>query len=367
VEEEDVPIKTWLRRGSSLAIFAVSALLAGCSFSVPQSTLDPFGPIAKMQADVFWLTTTFGVGIYVLVLGILLYIVYRFRIKPGDRAAGLPKQVHGNVRLELAWTFIPVILMIIIGIPTVRGIWASEVRVQGEDALQINVIGYQWWWAFEYPELGITTANEVHIPVGRTVNFNLRSGDVLHSFWVPAMAGKRDLIPNQDNHLWFSADVPGIYHGHCSEFCLGAHAQMRMRLIAQSEEDFDAWVASFQGAETAEPPVGALTEQGSQLFLQRGCVQCHAIAGTVAQGIIGPNLTNFGQRTTLAAGIVANSPENLAAWLRDPQAVKPDNHMPNLQLSEEDISALVAYLHGLGREESVADESAVMGGTDGSR
>lgn len=364
-----MPIKSWLRRGVSVVTLGVMGLLSGCSFSTPLSTLDPYGPLAAMKADLFWLTTVFGVGVYVLVLGILLYTLWRFRIRRGDRAAGLPKQVHGDLRLETAWTFVPVILLVIIGIPTVRGIWATEVRVQDEDALQINVTGYQWWWAFEYPELGITTANEVHIPVGRTVNFTLRSGDVIHSFWVPAMAGKRDLIPNQDNYLWFSAEVPGIYYGHCTEFCLGAHAQMRMRLIAQTEDDFNSWVASFQEAESAEPPSGTLEQQGSALFLQRGCVQCHAVAGTVAQGVIAPDLTNFGQRITLAGGTVANNPENLAAWLRDPQAVKPGNHMPNLQLSEEDISALVAYLLALGRDDAAAQrvQTLAHGGTNGNR
>ncbi|MDQ3396998.1 MAG: cytochrome c oxidase subunit II [Deinococcota bacterium] len=355
-------IRSWLQRGSGVILLAATALLAGCSLTVPQSTFDPQGPIADLTNNLFWLVFWLGSIVYALVLGVLLYIVYRFRKRSRGAGGELPPQTHGNLLFEAGWTILPAILVVVIAVPTVRDIWATETRVTDENALQIIVTGYQWWWAFEYPELGIMTANEVHIPVGRTVNFTLRSGDVLHSFWVPKLSGKRDLIPNQDNQLWFSASEPGIYHGQCSEFCLGAHAQMRLRLIAQSEDDFNAWAASFaeatQVSEQVRPP---LVEQGSQLFLQRGCVQCHAIAGTAAQAVIGPDLTNFGQRTTLAAGIVANTPENLAAWLRDPQAVKPDNHMPNLQLSEDDIRALVAYLRSLGSVQSVAE--GLAGGT----
>jgi cytochrome c oxidase subunit II len=347
VEEEDVPVKRWLRRAFGLTLLGV--VLTGCGVTGPLSTFDAHGPMAAMKNDIFWLTFWLGIVVLAGVFGVLFYCVYRFRAREGDRR--LPEQIHGNLTFEVAWTILPAVLIVIIAIPTVQAIWAIQTRQVDPDALEINVIGYQWWWAFEYPELGITTANEVHIPVGRTVNFNVRSGDVIHSFWVPKLSGKMDLIPNQDNQLWFSADVPGVYYGHCTEYCLGAHAQMRLRLIAQDEDDFNRWVEGFGEAAEAEPPVDELVQLGSELFLQRGCVQCHAIAGT--GGDIGPDLTNFGQRLTLAAGIVDNTAENLAAWLRDPQAVKPENHMPTIPLTEEDIDALVAYLLSLGMNQEM--------------
>lgn len=335
-------------------------LFGSVAFGLPQSTFNVAGPVAQAQLDLFWLTFWLGVLVALIVGGVLVYVIWRFRHR-GESAP--PRQVHGNTTLEIVWTFFPVVILIVIAVPTVRTIFETESRVQpiGED-LMVRVTGYQWWWAFDYPDLGITTANELHIPAGRRVVLQLVSADVLHSFWVPSIAGKRDLIPNQDNQLWFVADRPGVYYGQCAELCLGAHAYMRFRVIVQSEEGFEAWVRGFQQA--AEQPLSSDPQvvRGQQLYLQKGCAGCHAIAGTAVGQPGYPNLTNFGQRLTLAAGVLPNTPENLAAWLQDPQAIKPGNYMPDLGLSDDETAALVAYLLSLGRDGS---QQATFGGTYG--
>jgi cytochrome c oxidase subunit 2 len=233
----------------------------------------------------------------------------------------------------------------VIAVPNIRALFAASAPPAGEEVLPIQVTGHQWWWTFAYPTLGVVTANELHVPIGRAVQVHLRSADVIHSFWVPRLAGKMDVIPNQENRMWFKADRPGIYFGQCAEFCGVSHAHMGFRVVAQTAADFAAWVQTQQ--QPAPVPTDPPAVHGAQLFLQRGCLACHTISGTPAQGTVGPNLTHVGSRQTLAAGVLANTPDNLARWLRDPQAVKPASLMPNLALDDASIGALVAYLHGL--------------------
>jgi cytochrome c oxidase subunit 2 len=342
-------------RGTLLARVALSALsLGGCDFSGPRSALDPAGPKAREQLELFMLTFWWGLAVWLIIMAALFYAMWRYRRRPNQE--GEPSQIHGEARLEAAWTVAPAIILVIIAIPTVRLILGQEQRIEPTEAdLHIIVTGYQWWWEFEYPELGITTANELHIPVGRRVLLTLRSEDVLHSFWAPNLSGKRDLIPNQDNQLWFSADKPGSYYGHCAELCLTGHAFMRFYVMAQPEEEFSNWVASFQNVGVQQVALqggSAQIEQGKALFKTKGCANCHAIAG-YAYGQDAPDLTNFGQRTSIAAGVINNTPENLHAWLRNPDTIKPGNYMPKLWADDdpnrdEEIGALVAYLESLG-------------------
>ena len=234
-----------------LAAGLLLVLLAGCEFDSPRSALDPAGPIAQGILDLFMLTFWWGLFIYVIVAGILCWALWRYRYR-ADQAEqkGIPEQIHGNTLLEMGWGLLPIIILVIIGIPTVAFIFESESRVNpSEEALNITVISYQWWWELEYPEQGIVTANELHIPVGRKIVLDLQSADVIHSFWAPKLAGKKDTIPNQDNELWFIADEPGVYLGHCAEYCGVAHAYMRFQVIAHPEEEFEAWVAAFQESE----------------------------------------------------------------------------------------------------------------------
>ena len=324
----------------TLLLLAIMALvLTSCSAHDPQNTLASAGIVAKKQEDLFWLIFWWAAGVFVVVELLLLFVVLRFRRQPGQ---GIPTQTHGNTRMEIAWTIAPALVLVSIGIPTISTIW--DLATPPAVAMQVKVVGHQWWWEFQYPEIGIVTANELHIPVGETVNFALESGDVIHSFWVPKLGGKQDAVPSHSNPLWLRADSPGMYYGQCAELCGIQHAQMRFRVIAQPRSEFDDWARAQR-----TPPAAASGEaaRGAQIFATNACIGCHTIEGTPGVGKTGPNLTHFGSRTTLASAILQNTPENLAKWLRNPQAVKEGALMPNLNLSEDQVSGLVAYLQSL--------------------
>lgn len=309
----------------------------------PQSVFAPAGPVAQTQLNLLSLTLWISIGIFVVVGSILLYTVIRFRAKPGDP---IPKQIEGSTTLEVVWTVIPLLILAVIAVPTVRDAF-DLATPPTDDVLEVRVIGHQWWWSFEYPDLGIVTANEMRIPVGKVVHLTMESKDVIHSFWVPRLAGKMDVIPNRLNSMWITADEAGIYYGQCAEFCGTSHANMRFRVVALPPDEFDQWVESRHMAE-AWAPENDLVARGQEIFESTGtCFACHNVDGTSAKGTVGPDLTDFGSRTTLAAGMLANTPENLAAWLRDPQGVKPGALMPKLPLSDGDVEALIAFLHSL--------------------
>jgi cytochrome c oxidase subunit 2 len=211
--------------------------------------------------------------------------------------------------------------------------------------MDVNVIGHQFWWEFQYPDANVTTANELHLPVGRTVNLVLHSDDVIHSFWIPALGGKRDAFPSHTNYIWLTPDSVGEFPGQCYQLCGYSHGNMRERAIIQSQADFDAWL-SAQQQPAAQPTEGNAAE-GAQLFQQRGCAGCHTIEGTPAQGKVGPNLTHFASRGTFAGSIFDNNAENIRTWLHDPPAAKPGSIMPNLGLNDHELDVLVAYLQSL--------------------
>lgn len=344
---------SWVRQiVDRRTLFILVTLLALMAVQVQaqspqQSALQPAGPVAQMQHDLFMLTVYISIGIFVLVVGLLLVAVVRFRRRPGQAH---PKQTQGSHTLEIVWTIVPVILVVMIAVPTVRGLFYMDTAPEG-DSITVNVTAHQWWWEFEYPEYGIVTANEMWIPTGKVININLTSNDVIHSFWVPNLAGKLDTNPGETNKMWLQADVPGVYLGQCAEFCGVAHANMRFRVLAEEPDAFDAWVEQWEQTTVEVAAVSThmpeLAARGAEAFMERSCFACHSIAGTDAKGTVGPNLTLFGTRQTVGAGILENTPENLAAWIRDPQAVKPGNKMPRLGVPEEDIQAIVAYLHSL--------------------
>ena len=361
LEEENVPKLRWSRlRMWGLLLMGI-LLLSGCELSGHQSTFDAAAPIARQQMSLLYYTFWLSLIVMVGVGGALIYAIVKYRRPAGDTS--LPPQTHGNVMVEVGLILLATLITILVIVPAVRVIWQTSANVTPtEDDIIINVVGYQWWWAFEYPELGIVTANEMHIPQGRRVILNLDSADVLHSFWVPKLAGKMDLIPNQANQLWFTTDEDtplDVYYGQCAELCLGAHAYMRFRVIVSSEEDYAAWVSSFQdieplaaGQQLQQLQSDPLVQQGAELFRNK-CASCHAVKGAFGGAADKPDLTNFGLRTSVAAGVLANTPENLARWLRDPQEVKPGNYMPYIWSEtdpnrEEHIEALVAYLLSLG-------------------
>lgn len=311
--------------------------------ALPQSTFDPAGPVARMQLDLFNVTLWITVFIFIVVASGLGYAMIRFRGRPGDAQ---PKQIHGNSKLEVLWTVIPVILLLFIAVPTVNMSFQLAAAPSEDESINVRVIGYQWWWAFEYPDLGIVTANELRIPEDTPVDLTLESEDVIHSFWIPRLAGKVDVVPNRVNTMWLQADEPGVYYGQCAEYCGTSHANMRMRVQVVSQAEFDAWVQQRQAA-AAFSTADNLVTRGHDVFVNSACAACHTVDGTEAAGKVGPDLSDVGSRTTIAAGLVDNTPENMAAWLRDPQSVKPGALMPNLQLNDEDVSALVAFLDSL--------------------
>lgn len=333
---------------------AVAAALwhgAALAAAAPQNWLDPQGPVAQSQKDVFMVTFWVDLLILIIVGGGIVYAVLKFRGKEGDDEP--PVQVEGNMKLEVSLMVVSVFLLIIIEIPNIKSIFYSAAPPAEAEVLEIDVKGHRWWWEFTYPSGPLKTANEITIPVGVAVNFNLTTNDVIHSFWVPKLGGKMDLIPGRTNQVWLQADQPGTYYGQCAELCGASHANMRLRVHALPREEYDAWAA----AQLAEAAPAARQSEGAGVFIQRGCNACHTVRGLPgAVGVIGPDLTHLASRTTIASALLDNTPENLAKWLRDPLTVKPENTMARdgpmyngtaAPLSEAEISHLVAFLAGL--------------------
>ena len=341
--------------GVALLVLFV-AVLAGCTPEHSQSTFDTPGPVAESQLILFYWIFWAALFVFVVVVGALLYIVIRYRRRPGSAD---PPQIHGHTRLEIGWTILPAVVLAVVAVPTVITIFDNAQHFP--NAMTVDVVAHQWWWEFHYahpddPNAKVVTANELHIPVGEIVNVTLDSKDVIHSFWIPKLAGKVDLVPNNLNTMWIQADELGEYRGQCAEFCGVAHANMRFRVIAESKPDFDAWLAGQ--ARPASEPVDPLALEGRDLFVGRAlCNSCHTVAGERrARGTKGPNLTHLASRRHIAAGLLENTQANLRRWLEDPDAVKPGNIMaeealiytePARRLTEPEISALVSYLQTL--------------------
>lgn len=333
-------MKNWKNALRFLPFSLLVFFLAGCG-EQNLSALDPRGPQAQWLFDKMMLSIYVMIFVSVVVFAIYFIILLKFRRKPGDDT--YPKQVHGSTALEITWTAIPVLLLVILAVPTITGSFMlADTEPEGEHTVHIKVTGHQYWWQFDYEDEGFTAGQDVYIPVGEKVIFELHAGDVVHSFWVPALAGKVDNIPGITNHLWMVADYPGVYKGKCTELCGPEHALMDFKVIALERPEYDAWVASMQEA-TNEPD--ATVAQGFEVFQGQGCIGCHAVSGTGSAA--GPALTNFGERETIA-GYLKYNDENLEAWIRDPEAFKQGNNMPPYaHLSDEDMSALIAYLNSL--------------------
>ncbi|HSL68760.1 MAG TPA: cytochrome c oxidase subunit II [Longimicrobiales bacterium] len=376
-------------RGCVVGCLAV--ILAACAGEYQQTTFEPVSEFGRSLNRLFAITFWWTIGILVLVEIVILINIFRFRERAGQPK---PKQIHGNVKLEFLWTVIPAIIVLFIAIPTIQTVFATQQRAPA-DALVVEVIGHQWWWEFRYPETGVVTANELVLPAGRNIDLKMHSADVVHSFWVPRVGGKRDVNPQprpgrgesglRSNHLTFNIEQPGYYLGQCAEFCGASHAIMRMAINAVPADQFSQWTASMGGraqpgvtppalpaeqtetqeaaaararadslarqrdtvstADTLRPPVpttplqGPATpagpqsevERGQRLFTSKVCIACHTIQGTSARGVLGPNLTRFGSRRYVGAGARFNTLENVIAWITNPGAVKPGTLMPGAQ------------------------------------
>ena len=304
------------------------------------STLVARSDVARDILSLYGLITWISIGIGVLVFAILGYVLVRFRDRPG---APLPPQTHGRPWLEIAWTIGPAIILLVIAVPTLQVIFRTQSLAKPRDALEIVVRGYQWWWEFAYPALGVVTANELHLPAGRRVVFTLEGPDVIHSFWVPKLGGKRDVVPGRHNTIVVTPDTPGEFWGQCAEFCGTSHANMGMRVVVDSAADFDRWAAA-QRAPAAEPNGEAAA--GKAIFAGHACVGCHTVRG-VSTGVLGPDLTHFGGRRTLGGGLFANTPVRVAAWVRAAPTLKPGAKMPAFAFTDEQAHALAAYLASL--------------------
>lgn len=286
-------------------------------------------------------------AIFVVVAGLIGYAAVRFRRRADDDGSE-PAQIFGSNQIELSWTIIPVLIVVVLFLATARMIFAIQDARRPASAVDVTAIGHQFWWEFRYPALHITTANELHVPVSdpsspRPTYLKLTSADVIHSFWVPRLAGKTDLVPNRINELWIDPHTPGMYLGQCAQFCGVEHARMLLRVYVDTPEQFAAWVKQEQQPGAQQPQAAA----GRREFESQACVNCHAVAGTSAQGRFGPDLTHLASRKTIASGAAENTSENLERWIDQPDLIKPGSLMPAMHLSQEQIRNVTAYLNTL--------------------
>jgi cytochrome c oxidase subunit 2 len=309
-----------------------------------------FAPASTPAKSIFGLSLfvlAVAGAIFLVVFILLLYSVVKFRRRKNDDGSE-PPQVYGSNQVELAWTVIPVLIVMALFMATARVIASVQKTVVPENAVEVLAIGHQFWWEYRYPALGVVTANELHLPVSDdnhpTPTFiKLFSADTDHSFWVPRLAGKTDLIPNHPNSMWIDPHQPGVYLGQCAQYCGTQHAKMLLRVYVQPRADFDRWIQEQRQQAT----VSDAASQGQRIFETTACMNCHTVAGTAANGRFGPDLTHLMSRDTIAAGVATNTPQNLRQWIRNPDAIKPGSLMPAMQLSDQELDALTAYLEAL--------------------
>ncbi len=334
----------WKKIWRLAPLFAVMTfLLTGCG-NPTLSALEPKGPVAREQLFLMKLSLSIMIFVVIIVFAIYLFVLVRYRKRKGQD--GIPKQVEGNHVLEIVWTVIPILLLLVLAIPTVSYTFKhSEDRTQDKDAIHVKVTAHQFWWQFEYPDLGIATAQDLVIPTDKTIAFELTSADVTHAFWVPSLGGKIDTNPGVRNTLYLQADEVATFQGKCAELCGASHALMDFKVVAKSNAEFDAWVQKMK----TPVSVPATAQKGEELF-KENCMSCHAV-GVNGLGV-GPNLNGFASRTMIA-GILGHTPENLEKWIASPQDEKPGNKMPAFgkqyggKLDDNQIKDIVQYLESL--------------------
>jgi cytochrome c oxidase subunit II len=339
--------REWLRAvcGSVIAVL----LLPGLAYADgPQSMPSIFAPASTPAADIFSLSLfvlAITGGIFVVVGGLLAYAVVRFRDRGEKGDNREPAQIYGSNQIELAWTVIPILIVVVLFLTTARVIFAIQDAPKPPAALDVTVVGHQFWWEFRYPKLGIVAANELHVPLSNTSHpsptfLKLLSADVDHSFWVPQLAGKTDLIPNHPNDMWIDPTHPGLYVGQCAQFCGVQHANMLLRVYVDPPAQFAEWVKNQQEPGVQDPAVAA----GRRVFETQACMNCHTIRGTAATGRFGPDLTHLMSRATIASGAALNTKENLRQWIKDPDNIKPGSLMPAMKLDDQQLDQVTAYL-----------------------
>ena len=308
------------------------------------SIFAPVSTPAFAIRDLSFIVLAITAAIFLIVGGFAVYTLIRFGRRPANPDVE-PAQVYGSTQIELAWTVVPLLIVVVLFLVTARYVWGVEGRSQPPGAVEITVVGNQWWWEIRYPKLGIVTANEIHVPVSEAANptptfITLQSVDVAHSFWVPQLAGKMDVIPNKTNRIWIEPQRVGTYVGQCAEYCGLQHALMLLKVVVHPRDEFLAWVAAQQATEVEQ----SATKAGRDLFASLACINCHSVRGTPGNGVFGPDLTHLMARSTLGAGAVRNTPENLRAWVKDPSVFKAGALMPAMKLDDAELDRLVAYL-----------------------
>lgn len=324
-------------------LFRPCLLAAIISYTVSAGTITSiFKPLATPSEQVFNLSVlVVGVcaAVFLIVGGLMLYAVIRFRHREEDQTE--PPQVYGSNQIELAWTVIPILIVVVLTLATARITSAVQDRAIPSDALKVTVVAHQFWWEFQYPDLGIVTANELHVPVSvkgaqQVTSLTLKSADVTHSFWVPELAGKTDILPAQTNTMWIDPRQTGLYMGNCAEYCGTQHAKMQLRVVVDSVEDFDQWVAHQKQS--------IVSDAAAIPFVTSACIACHTVKGTPAHGHLGPDLTHLMSRTTLAAFDLSNNRANLRAWIEQPEHFKTSTRMPPAGMSSQKLDSIADWL-----------------------
>jgi cytochrome c oxidase subunit II len=315
---------------------------------LPANIFDPAATPAKSITDLSTLVLSVTLGIFLIVGGLLAYAMIRYRQHPQD-SDHEPAQIYGSNQIELSWTVIPILIVVMLFLSTTRVILGTQAIPKPANALDVIVIGHQFWWEYRYPKLGVVTANELHLPTSDPAHptptyLTMSSADVSHSFWVPRLAGKMDVIPNRINVMWIDPPRAGLYLGQCAQYCGTQHAKMLLRVYAQSPADFDAWVNAQKQPAPREFPGNPQAAEGQQVFMHNACINCHAIAGTPATGLFGPDLTHLASRDTIASGAVVNNAANLRKWIDNPNSLKPGSLMPSMHLNQHDLDAITVYL-----------------------
>ncbi len=332
---------------SFLCGYAFGASAQSTPFLSPTNIFAPASTPARSIFDLSIFVLSVTAAIFVVVFSLLAYAVVKFRKKTANDGRE-PAQVYGSTQLELAWTVIPILIVVVLFLATARVIAAIQKPAPNPNAIQVTVIGHQFWWEYRYPSLNVVAANELHIPVSDPANptptfLTLLSADTDHSFWVPRLAGKTDLIPNHPNSMWMDPHEPGVYLGQCAQYCGTQHAKMLLRVYVDTREDFDRWIA----AQSQPSHTSDTVSEGQRIFEHTACVNCHTVNGTVAKGLFGPDLTHMMSRETIASGVVMNTDENLRQWIKDPAIFKPGSKMPAMGLNDHELAAVATYLETL--------------------
>jgi len=353
-------IRKLVSKAAGIAVLLAGGLLAtSLCFGAPDDTsrvpsisqvpsiFDPRSTPTKSIYHLSYFVLSITGLIFVVVFALMAYVVVKFRKRQGDEGRE-PAQVYGSTQIELAWTVIPILIVVVLFLATARVIHSIQDAPKPGNAVEVVAVGHQFWWEFRYPQLGVVTANELHIPVSEAAHatptfLTLLSADTDHSFWVPQLAGKTDLIPNRVNHMWMDPYETGIFLGQCAQYCGTQHAKMLLRVYVDSPEEFGAWVRRQNQPAVLDANVTA----GKRVFETTACINCHAIGGTVANGRFGPDLTHLMSRQTIASGAAENTKANLRLWVQKPDAIKPGSLMPAMQLKNADLDALVDYLETL--------------------